>query len=72
MDVDIAAFVMTIRVCTNQDLMSWKMPLCEFHPELMSQFRSQLPILIVLRIEADDVVMRFDVREFLILAILCI
>lgn len=32
MDVNIAAFIMTIRVRADRDLMSWKMPLCEFHP----------------------------------------
>ena len=56
MDVDIAAFIMTIRVRADQDLMPGEMPSGKSHPELMRQLSSQLSILIVLRIEADVVV----------------
>ena len=64
--VDIAAFIMTVCVRTDQNLMPWKMLLCELHSELMSQFCGQLSIGIILRIEADDIVVRFYIREFLV------
>ena len=61
MDVNVPAFVMAVSVCTDQDLMSGKVLPGKPHPELMSQFCCQFSIGIVLRIEADDIVVRFNI-----------
>ena len=69
MHMNVAALVMAIHVSTDKRLVSVKVFLCKFQSQLLSFLTSEASFCIT-RIEADDVVMRFDFICILVLMIL--
>ena len=66
MNMNVACIPMTIRMCTDEYLMSWKVVICKCHPEFLSTLRSQTVFITVARIEANNVVMCLDFLAVLI------
>ena len=60
MYMDVAAPVMPVRVCADKGLMSGKVLFAVFKPKLLCLFPGQPALVPVFRVEADDVVVGFD------------
>ena len=56
MDVDIAAFIVTVSMRTDNYLMPGEMPAGKLQSECMGLLGGQLSVFTVLRIKADDIV----------------
>jgi len=59
--MDIAAFVMTIRVRAYQSLMAGEVLFAKFQSQLLRSIQGKSVILCVARIKTDDVMMTLDV-----------
>ena len=69
MDMDVAAFVMAIRMGTDKRLVSGKIFSCVFKSQLLRLFPGQSVFCHIFGIEADNVMMGFDLVPFLVFLI---
>ena len=67
--MNIAAAVVSIGVCTDNSLMTGKVFLAEFLAKALCHVYVQSVVGYILGVEADDIVMAFDVFPFLIFAV---
>ena len=61
MYMNVTAFVVTVRVRSDQSLMAGEMRFAKFQAQLMRPIHRQSVILRIAWIKADDVMMRLDV-----------
>ena len=61
MHMDIAAFVVTVRVCAYQSLMAGKVLFAKIQSQLLCPIHRESVILRIAWIEADDIMMALDV-----------
>ena len=69
MTVNITDSIMTIRMSADNHLMTRKTILCKLHSQFVSMFHSQSVFCLVIRIEADNIVVCLNFIEACILSI---
>lgn len=70
MNMNVAASVMPVAMGTDEDLVSGKTSLGEFHSKLVSMCRIKQSFLFIFWIKAQDVMMRLDIIVILVFAVL--
>ena len=70
MNMNVAASVMPVTMGTDEDLVSGKTSLGEFHSKLMSMRRIKQSFFLIFWIKAQDVMMRLDIIVILVFVIL--
>ena len=66
---DLLAAVVSVGMCTDDGLMTWKVFLAEFLAKALCQIYVQSVVGYILGIKADDIVMAFDIFSFLIFTV---